>query len=530
MAKKTTGDPAVDAQLQTLAKGLSGARIDYNKRRVEYKVRGKGTKSTRYVRLGETANLTPHARETDNAADPINKKAGEAVRAGITIPDLATYDPGKYQAPAGQSSSAQDIITDPVTGNKYSKGASGNYESYTPPPPTPSPSQASSDAPMQQATQDAINPNPQRQAQTQAGYQALGGAQPAQAQAPQVQPAVSEYAGGSIVDFLNSTGKPSDFATRTRLATENGIPNYTGTAAQNTQLLNSLRTKGVQPAPPPPAPKSSQKSDPDSALAGYGYELSDTAQDSFKIAPAKSFQEVYSGVIKSLGANDVRDELEDITKKINSLDQEEADKVSDINENPWLTEGVRVSQIQKLRDRYELKRAPLSSNLEIYTDLYKTARDEAQYIATQTLNQYNNEREFQMDQIQLWMDQAEKLAKAQEKQSISEQYGTGMIGEYNFAKAQGYTGSFTQYQNEDANRKRVNTNITVTGADKDVFSANDAGSQLSAARGSDGYTDPYLYARLRSASRLSPSEFNGKFRYLVNPASYGTLGLTARSA
>lgn len=37
--------------------------------------------------------------------------------------------------------------------------------------------------------------------------------------------------------------------------------------------------------------------------------------------------------------------------------------------------------------------------------------------------------------------------------SISDTYGTGSIGEYNFAKSQGYTGSFTDYQNEDANRK-----------------------------------------------------------------------------
>lgn len=31
--------------------------------------------------------------------------------------------------------------------------------------------------------------------------------------------------------------------------------------------------------------------------------------------------------------------------------------------------------------------------------------------------------------------------------------GTGIIGEYNFAKAKGYQGSFSEYQNEDANRK-----------------------------------------------------------------------------
>lgn len=40
-------------------------------------------------------------------------------------------------------------------------------------------------------------------------------------------------------------------------------------------------------------------------------------------------------------------------------------------------------------------------------------------------------------------------------QSITEKYGSGIIGEYNFAKSQGYTGSFSDFQNEDANRKRV---------------------------------------------------------------------------
>lgn len=43
----------------------------------------------------------------------------------------------------------------------------------------------------------------------------------------------------------------------------------------------------------------------------------------------------------------------------------------------------------------------------------------------------------------------------QKPQTASEQYGTGSIGEYNFAKSQGYTGSFNDYQNEDANRKAL---------------------------------------------------------------------------
>ena len=49
------------------------------------------------------------------------------------------------------------------------------------------------------------------------------------------------YTGTSIVDYLKSIGQDSSFANRKKLAAANGISNYTGTASQNTQLLNKLR-------------------------------------------------------------------------------------------------------------------------------------------------------------------------------------------------------------------------------------------------------------------------------------------------
>lgn len=47
----------------------------------------------------------------------------------------------------------------------------------------------------------------------------------------------------SIVDYLNQSGQASDFNTRKKLAEENGITNYTGSAQQNVSLLNTLKTK-----------------------------------------------------------------------------------------------------------------------------------------------------------------------------------------------------------------------------------------------------------------------------------------------
>lgn len=49
---------------------------------------------------------------------------------------------------------------------------------------------------------------------------------------------------GSIVDTLKASGQASDFASRAKLATSEGITNYTGTADQNTQLLQKY-TQGL---------------------------------------------------------------------------------------------------------------------------------------------------------------------------------------------------------------------------------------------------------------------------------------------
>lgn len=51
----------------------------------------------------------------------------------------------------------------------------------------------------------------------------------------------TSYKGSSIVDALNEIGVDSSYANRKQLAQKNGISNYTGTAAQNTELLNKLK-------------------------------------------------------------------------------------------------------------------------------------------------------------------------------------------------------------------------------------------------------------------------------------------------
>lgn len=60
----------------------------------------------------------------------------------------------------------------------------------------------------------------------------------------------------SLVDYLSSQKQDSSFSARTKLATQYGIKGYTGTAAQNTQLLGLLQKPVAGPVAPV-APKTS---------------------------------------------------------------------------------------------------------------------------------------------------------------------------------------------------------------------------------------------------------------------------------
>src|SRR5699024_438726 len=61
----------------------------------------------------------------------------------------------------------------------------------------------------------------------------------------------SKQSSGSIVDYLNSQGKDSSFSARKKLANQYGIKNYKGTAKQNIDLLNKLKSGNPAKQPRP---------------------------------------------------------------------------------------------------------------------------------------------------------------------------------------------------------------------------------------------------------------------------------------
>ena len=206
----------------------------------------------------------------------------------------------------------------------------------------------------------------------------------------------SGYTGPSIVDYLNSVGQNSSFASRAQLAQAQGIQNYTGTAAQNTQLLNTLRSS---------VPQQQQSSTTSNSTAQTGQPtLPQTATGK---TPAQNIIDTWGEAAKQLGLNDIKSRYEDIVDDEKELQDELNDKIADINDNPWLTEGVRVKQIQSLEGRYETKLLTLSNQAKLYDSLYQEANEQARFL----VGEINDSTEKAMEIAQKKEEAMAKLAE-----------------------------------------------------------------------------------------------------------------------
>lgn len=193
------------------------------------------------VRVAEKVNveipeITPTPKTTSTSDATLSAggsirevKSGDTLSAiardaGISLNDLLELNP-QFQANPNLIRSGQSVnLPEPILTQDPKPTSTPN-----PTPtliPTPQPNR-STQPPNQTRAQEATPPfTPATQP-------------PNQTRAPVS--TASTYQGSNIVDYLKSTGQDSSFAARSKIAAEKGIQNYTGSAEQNTKLLNILR-------------------------------------------------------------------------------------------------------------------------------------------------------------------------------------------------------------------------------------------------------------------------------------------------
>lgn len=239
---------------------------------------------------------------------------------------------------------------------------------------------------------------------------------------------------GSIVDYLNSVGQKSDYASRAQLAASKGISGYTGSAQQNTQLLNMLR--GSAPAPQPqqqqqpqqqsqPQPVSQpaqQQSSGDQALidamtqkghtpetakaaiAGRGYDnlareylntgsatvaMPGTGSTGFLNTPTINLPELYNNLFAKSGISDIEGKLAEQTRGYNEA-------VAKIKDNPYLSEATMSGRLRKIDEKFDAdsaalrgevatRKADIETQLNLQTKQFDINSQQAQL----ALNQFN---------------------------------------------------------------------------------------------------------------------------------------------
>ncbi|NCN39994.1 DUF3597 domain-containing protein [bacterium] len=147
--------------------------------------------------------------------------------------------------------------------------------------------------------------------------------------------------GTSVVDYLKSTGKDSSYNSRASLATQYGITGYSGSAEQNTALLNALK-KGSAPSSPSGVNDSNSATnyinanqESDQALASKSGDVPvrssvQSYSDIFKnlqetitganVKPtAPSFEQTYNSLVGQYGISDLESSLNDLTNQENEI-------------------------------------------------------------------------------------------------------------------------------------------------------------------------------------------------------------------
>jgi hypothetical protein len=394
-----------------------------------------------------------------------------------------------------------------TVGTQESVNAAANQPVPQPVAPTAQP--VAQPAPVTQPTQTA-QPAPTTQSTIEAA--------PATSQTASqtaVQPAVMP-SNGSVVDLLNQTGQSSAFAERAALAKQFGIQGYTGSATQNTDLAkkyldfyNSKQgtaapnsnprqeiqdaTTGGTPAAPDPEKASFDAYMGMNPVAKSLYDSIQTIKSSQ--TTQQSYVDLYKQLETERGLPALKTEYMNIK---NLMDGTEDSIRTEIAKAGGFATENQVAALAAARNKTWIKQSNELANqinsaedyIDHIVDMTKADRQEVSDnlykqlgLTEKVSNMVDKQNTAAKENFQKVVDKVgyKGLADAFQGDVESMKYAEQSLGlpkgslsnqnflaateavsdkmpasvqEYEYAKKNGYSGTFSQYQDEDANRKR----------------------------------------------------------------------------
>lgn len=327
----------------------------------------------------------------------------------------------------------------------------------------------------------------------------------------------------SIVDFLKSQNKPSDFRSREKMFRESGLEDrlgtFVGSGAQNLALLRRLQGEQAKPEEVTPAP-AAVAAEPAIAVPP---ELKDvipegtTAQDALKILGIPEIPtaaDLVKQVEESPGFKLFREKQEATTLteqaeaevKKGKLEAEFVGNVATL-ENKLAASGLTFSGIKT--DKIQTLTSSLAAS--------QLGVDRA--LASKLLSQNIDLRE----QVLKTAEQVIKDAQADKKDAIQtlEKVGLTVVGNK-------IVPTFAARREEAVAERfeRTAERLERTAGKKTAELINITG-QLNSAIGADGFVNPDLYQRLRATAAISATDFDNRFKSMLSPENRKKLGIKA---
>lgn len=128
--------------------------------------------------------------------------------------------------------------------------------------------------------------------------------------------------------------------------------------------------------------------------------------------PIQYSMDVYNKVASNLGLSSAKLQIEKYNKELLDFRNDITDKIQEINDDPWLTESVRIGRINSLKEKNTQKEANLLAYISLNQSLYATGVQQAQFLSNAAIGITQDQINFAQQQSLANQENAQKQADA----------------------------------------------------------------------------------------------------------------------
>ena len=144
------------------------------------------------------------------------------------------------------------------------------------------------------------------------------------------------------------------------------------------------------------------------AFVDRGLSINDTKAS---LNPLGAVKETIKQVLDTYNVSGITSQIKNISSDIENLNTSRNSEIQNIKDNPWTSQGTKDAEIEKITTKYDQKLNVKLNTLNTLQETYKTAADEARYMAGLVQNYYDKQQSLAQDQYQFETNNALKKAE-----------------------------------------------------------------------------------------------------------------------